>query len=93
MQMNTSDDIPQRIWMSWRSMLTMILLTPLTPLAALAAGILKGILLALPVMLLWNRVLARVVEVPSIDFLTAFLLLLLFQMLGPVKLSVGHEKR
>jgi len=76
--------------MSWRSMLTMILLTPL---AALAAGILKGILLAFPVMLLWNRVLARVVEVPSIDFLTAFLLLLLFQMLGPVKISVGHEKR
>lgn len=76
--------------MSWRSMLTMILLTPL---AALAAGILKGILLALPVMLLWNRVLARVVEVPSIDFFTAFLLLLLFQMLGPVKLSVGQEKR
>ena len=71
-------------------MLTMILLTPL---AALAAGILKGILLAFPVMLLWNRVLARVVEVPSIDFTTAFLLLLLFQMLGPVKLSVGHEKR
>jgi len=90
MQMNSSDDIPQRIWMSWRSMLTMILLTPL---AALAAGILKGILLAFPVMLLWNRVLARVVEVPSIDFLTAFLLLLLFQMLGPVKISVGHEKR
>lgn len=70
-------------------MLTMILLTPL---AALAAGILKGILLALPVMLLWNRVLARVVEVPSIDFLTAFLLLLLFQMLGPVKLTTGPEK-
>ncbi len=90
MQMNSSDEIPQRIWMSWRSMLTLILLTPL---AALAAGILKGILLALPVMLLWNRVLARVVEVPSIDFLTAFLLLLLFQLLGPVKITTGHEKR
>lgn len=70
----------------------MLTLFFLTPLAALAAGALKGILLALPVMLLWNRVLTRVVEVPSIDFFTAFLLLLLFQMLGPVKLSVGHEK-
>ena len=87
--MNSSDDIPQRIWMSWRSMLTLFFLTPL---AALAAGILKGILLALPVMLLWNRVLARVVEVPSIDFLTAFLLLLLFQLLGPVKITTAPEK-
>lgn len=71
-------------------MLTMLFLTPV---AAFAAGVLKGILLALPVMLLWNRVLTQVVDVPSIDFLTAFLLLLLFQLLAPVRLSAGGGKQ
>ena len=89
MQMNSSDEIPRKYILSWRSGLALFFLAPL---AALAAGVLKGILLAFPVMLLWNRVLTQVVEVPSIDFLTAFLLLLLFQLLGPVKLSVGPEK-
>jgi len=74
-------------------MITFLAGVLLSPFLALFAAILKGLFLALPVMLLWNHFLIKIIEVPKLNYLTSFMLLALIQMLAPVRMNCAQNSK
>ncbi len=64
----------------------------LAPLLSFAFSVAKGLLLAFTFMVIWNRILTELADVPSLGFFSSYCLITMVQMLSPVHLSVGKGK-